>query len=121
MKLKNYETEIQRLALEFRQAIDLAQKNGKFVSDITFYSFPHGCCGDACYLLGQYLLEHDIESTYVCGNYYYDNPEEGAQSHAWILVNELIVDITGDQFNLYEEFINYNIPVCVGKIDAFHK
>lgn len=121
MKLKNYEMETQRLAAKFRQAIDFAKENGEFISDDAFCSFPSGCCGDTCYLLGQYLLDHDISSTYVCGNYYYDNPEEGPQSHAWILINELIVDITADQFMFYNEFINYNLPVYVGNTDAFHK
>ena len=116
-----FEMEIQGLAAKFRRAIDLAKENGKLNFDDIFRAFPRGCCGDTCYRLGQYLLDHDIASTYVCGNYYYDNPEGRWQSHAWIMVNELIVDITGDQFKFSQDFIYYNLPVYVGKTDAFHE
>lgn len=49
----NYETEILRMSAQFRHAIDEAKENSEFVSDIAFRSFPNGCCGDTCYLLGQ--------------------------------------------------------------------
>lgn len=120
MEFKNNKSEILNLAVQFRQAIDTAKEKGEFVSDFAFCSFPRGCCGDTCCLLGQYFLDYGICSTYICGNYYYDNPEEGAQSHAWILANGLIVDIAGDQFKNHKEFINYCIPVYVGGMDAFH-
>ena len=50
---------------------------------------------------------------------YYD--DEGVQSHAWLELSDgVIVDITGDQFKYDKVFLNYNVPVYVGKMDAFH-
>lgn len=113
--------ELEHFAFEFRMAIERAKAEGEFDSDLTFFQFPLACCGDASDLLAQYLLENGIKSTCVCGNRYFDNPETGTQSHAWLLVNGLIIDITGDQFNNQSSYYNYNKRVYVGKGDAFHK
>lgn len=111
---------VEQLASEFRTAIENAKAAGEFEFDFSFSQFPRACCGDTSDLLGQYLLENKIKSTYVCGNRYFDNPEEGTQSHAWLLVDGLIVDITGDQFINNSLYYNYSIPVYVGTGDAFH-
>ena len=112
---------IQQLITQFRCAIDKAKTAGEFVSDISFYKFPRGCCGDASDLLGEYLLENGINSLYVCGNRYFDDPEEGTQSHAWLLVNGMIADITGDQFSDRSCYYNYDITDYYGPCDDFHK
>lgn len=114
------ERRIRKLAIQFRTAIEMAKADGEFNSDFLFPQFPHGCCGDASDLLGQYLLENGIESYYVCGNRYFDDPEEGTQSHAWLLVEGLIVDITGDQFSDRASYYNYDEAVYVGIGDSFH-
>lgn len=108
------------LASQFRAAIDAAQAEGEFERDVAFSHFPRGCCGDAMDLLGEFLLENDIESIYVCGNHYYDNIEEGTQSHAWLLIDNLIVDITRDQFQTDDTYYKYDKSVYVGGGDAFH-
>ena len=55
--------------------------------------FPRGCCGIISELMGDYLNTVGIgEFGYVCGM------KDGA-SHAWLEVDELIADITGDQFS----------------------
>ena len=113
--------EISRLATQFRNAIEHAYALGEFKYELCFKSFPRGCCGDATDLLGQFLLEHGWESDYVCGSYYYDNPELNSQSHAWLRVEGLVVDITGDQFKNREEFLYFGLPVYVGKPGKFHK
>ena len=104
-------------ALKFRQAIEKAKFAGEFTNDRILFKFPTACCGDASCLLGQYLLDYGISSKYVCGMYY-DNT--GCQSHAWIEVGDIIVDITGDQFKLQSKFFYYDIPVFVGKPDEMH-
>lgn len=43
------------------------------------------------------------------------------QSHAWVIVDGLIADITGDQFKNNDEFLRYDVPVYVGEMDEFHK
>lgn len=113
--------DIQYLVTKFRRAIDKAKKNGEFDSDFIFRSFPRGCCGDASDLLGEYLLEHGVRSTYVCGNRYFENPEEGTQSHAWLVVDGLIADITGDQFSDRESYFNCHISDYYGPMDNFHR
>ena len=70
--------------------------------------------------MGEFLLENDIESIYVCGNHYYDNIEDGTQSHAWLLIDNLIVDIMGDQFQTDDTYYRYDKRVYVGGGDAFH-
>lgn len=112
---------LEQFAVRFREAIERAKEAGEFDSDFTFLRFPCACCGDASDLLAQYLLENGIESTYVCGNRYFDDPEEGTQSHAWLLVGRFIVDITGDQFSNRSTYYNYNQQVYVGTGDAFHQ
>jgi len=66
---------------------------------ITLANFPSGSCGDTCLVVGTYL--HEVYGLpmfdYVCG-------ERGSQednswtSHAWLQKDDLIVDITADQF-----------------------
>lgn len=112
---------IQTLISNFRHAVDLAKNNGEFDNDFSFNHFPRGCCGDASDLLGEYLLEHGVQSTYVCGNRDFDDPEEGVQSHAWLLVNGWIADITGDQFSNRSIYFNYDIPDYYGPKDDFHR
>lgn len=113
--------DIQKLVTDFRRAIDAANANGEFDKDFSFNRFPRGCCGDASDLLGEYLLEKDIQSIYVCGNRYFDDPEEGTQSHAWLLVDDMIADITGDQFSDRLIYYNYDIPGYYGPMDDFHR
>ncbi len=66
---------------------------------ISLANFPSGSCGDTCLVVGTYL--HEVCGLplfdYVCG-------ERGSQvdnswtSHAWLKKDDLIVDITADQF-----------------------
>jgi len=110
-----------RLVYQFRNAIDTAKDAGEFFDDFSFCDFPHGCCGDTCDLLAQFLLGHSIRTFYVCGHYY-DGSFEGTQSHAWLLTdNKEIIDITGDQFKNNPKFFNYNKAVHIGSKDTFHK
>lgn len=116
--------EIEQLAIQFRKAMDRAFLNGEFENDtICFFRFPHGCCGDASYLLAKYLLDHGIETQYVCGTHYVWGEEEypDSQSHAWLLDRgENIIDITGDQFSNDSEYNFYNLTTYYGKLDEFH-
>ena len=109
------------LAIQFRDAIDAARDAGEFQGDFSFNSFPRGCCGDASDLLAQFLLENGIKTYYVCGTYS-NGSFDGIQSHAWLItVNNIIVDITGDQFRSNPTFMNYDKPVYVGAKKRFHR
>ena len=147
------DSKIRELVYRFRSAIEVAYKDGKLSSDIIFKRFPHGCCGDTCYLLAEYLKSYGIETIWY-------SAERGEWSHAWLVVkdkrvkepsqrfnfwprevwdvlkeygvdhpeapidvtkynetdlsNGLIIDITADQFEDFDE------PVYVGGLDYFH-
>jgi len=62
-----------------------------------FGSFPHGTCGPVAELMGRIVLEQTGQTgIYVCGG---GHPALGPQqSHAWLEVGGLIVDLTHDQF-----------------------
>lgn len=91
MKLRDFEIdEIRRLGLAFRQAI-MSLPISKFPNSSFFENFPDGCCGDTCHLFAKYLISKGYEVNYVWG-------WKGKQSHAWLELNDLIIDLTADQF-----------------------
>lgn len=146
--------QLKALASRYRVAIEAAHSNDLFVHDIGFDDFPTGSCGDASYLLAEYLRREGVETIWY-------SAERGEWSHAWLVVrdrrvkaptprsfswpeelrgivagygveqpeeevditryeakdleNGIIIDITGDQFDDYE------VPVYVGRVDAFHR
>jgi len=78
------------LATSFRLAVEIVVQTGNVPMHIQ--DFPRGCCGIISELMGDYFNTLEVgEFFYVCGM------KEGA-SHAWLEVDRLIVDITGDQF-----------------------
>ena len=111
---------IQRLVNRFRKAVEEAQEYGAFKNDTTFCNFPTACCGDICFLLGQFLLEHEIPTWRVEGI-------KKLHTHAWLstvdpeVSDEWIVDISGDQYKNDKEFLNYNKRVYVDATDGFHE
>ncbi|MDZ4300185.1 MAG: hypothetical protein U1C13_00855 [Pseudomonas sp.] len=79
------------LATSFRLAVEIVVQTGDVPMHIQ--GFPRGCCGIISELMGDYLNTVGLgEFFYVCGM------NDGA-SHAWLEVDGLIVDITGDQFS----------------------
>lgn len=110
------DNEIFQLAEKFRNAILRANANGEFFRDGFIERFPGGNCGIVCDLLGRYLLEYaNVRSWCTFGKI-------ESESHVWLtLENESIVDITGDQYSNRTGMLHYDLPVYVGRIDAFHK
>ena len=78
-------------------------------------AFPLGSCGDAVPLLGAYLIDVNV------GAFDYIHGERGRQakgdwrSHAWLRCDDLIVDITADQFD------DLTIPVVVTRDDSWYR
>ena len=73
-----------------------------------FDRFPTACCGDSVLLLGAFLEDQGF------GSFYRFSGERGDRSistddwcsHAWAFKNDVIVDITSDQFRDYPgEFV----------------
>jgi hypothetical protein len=94
-----------RLAKTFRNAIEACDKSRL---PVTFSKFPNGACGDASLLLAKFLQEHGYGSfDYVCG-------ERNGHSHAWLQAGDLVVDVTGDQFE------DNKRPVVVESKSSWH-
>ncbi len=111
---------IEKLAKEFRIAIEKAIDNGE--RGFFFDTFPKGQCGNACDLLAHYFLSNGVKYIqYVCGTFRNDNMYD-TQSHVWLIINEnILVDITGDQFKYYDMPLKNETPVHVGEMTDYYK
>lgn len=82
--------ELARLASCARSAIESADRSrwGGYAS------FPSGACGNVSEVLARVMRERlGLDALYVSGTDSVDR-----QSHAWVEVNDVIIDITADQF-----------------------
>lgn len=113
--------ELIRLVKHFRNAIDQAVSNNDFYNIVPFSRFPKGCCDLTCDLLAYYLLDYGIESIQINGKYFDGNPKN-TRNHVWLLTSDnILIDITGDQFEDDPIFLNYNKPIWIGSEDNLHK
>ena len=113
------ESNLFKLASTFRNAIDKAYAAKEFDNVPPFDRFPYGCCGLISHLLAEFLQNIDIKTFYVSGCRYFQNPWH-FQSHAWLKTeNDIMIDITGDQFKNNNDFDYYSVPVYVGQINHF--
>lgn len=113
--------EIKELATQFRIAIESAKNERRFIVDQCFRNFPSGCCGITTELLAKFLMDNGIKSklTYIGGTCREKSLEP--LSHAWLKIdNNIIVDITGDQFKYYPVPFNFNETVYVGLYNDFY-
>ncbi len=109
---------LERLVYNFRDAIETAKENGETAT--FFIKFPTGQCGHTSDMLAQYLIDNGFEPiVYVNGTYYGDEWDD-QWSHTWLVVNEQIVDITGDQFKYHQEPLKNNVPVYIGPANKFY-
>jgi hypothetical protein len=87
--------EIERIARRMRMAIDSFAPE-ELPQSLT--NFPIGACGDAARLLGAFLADEGYTGfNYICGERG-KHEDNTWTSHAWLAREELIVDITADQF-----------------------
>jgi len=88
---------IEAHARRFRAAIESCEPKQL---PITLRDFPKGSCGDASLLLAEYLKSKGIGPlTYVCGQIVTDHQRGDIQTHAWLEMDDIIIDITPDQFD----------------------
>lgn len=73
--------EIKKACLRFRNSIEKARDDRGFNCDFSFAHFPRGCCGDASYLLAEYLRSDGVETIWY-------SSMRGDWSHAWLVVND---------------------------------
>ncbi|WP_331768068.1 hypothetical protein [Embleya sp. NBC_00896] len=85
--------QVRAAAIRFRAAMVCARGAGLFADDcLGLKTFPHGACGNACELLGEYLTSLGL------GEWEIVTGQRHPQTHAWLERDEVIVDITADQF-----------------------
>lgn len=97
---------ISKLATEFRNSIEQLEFE-EYGESCWFSDFPRGCCGDTSDLFIKHLKQYGVKSQYVWGM-------RGKQSHAWIEIDGLIIDLTADQF---EEI---KVPIMVTFDQSMH-
>jgi len=92
--------------VRFRRALEACDRQ---LLPCTFENFPRGACGDTTYLLAKFLEESGFGSfDYVLG-------ERGTWFHAWLQQGDVIVDITGDQFDDMPE------AVFISRASSWHR
>lgn len=85
------ESEIIQITHAFRRGFEIQKGLGLLPEWLQ--GFPSGCCGVASELFGHYLnTQHGLQAEYVCGDL-------DGSSHAWLELDGVVIDITGDQFD----------------------
>lgn len=98
---------------EFRQALEgLARSGFRFDISIT-NSFPHASCDDSSQLLAAYLTDQGFPGALRISG------ESGGRdgelfSHAWLMLDDKHIDITGSQFEDYDQ-----PEIVIRESDAF--
>lgn len=119
--MQNKHLEIQELfsiIVPFRKAIVNALLNREFSRKDRMSNFPYGCCDDSCDLLGYYLYDQFQINTKQINGVYRDSIPEEITNHTWLLLDDIIIDITADQFS---SLIENNNGVYVGVENEFYQ
>jgi hypothetical protein len=90
------EEQILVFALPFRRAIQ-SMSIEEFPNSNFFLNFPRGCCGDTSHLFAKFLSKRGISTKYVWGI------NSNDFSHAWLEYDDIIIDLTADQFQEINE------------------
>lgn len=105
---------IVEFATIFRNAIINVPKN-EFRTSLGSTNFPHACCDDASQLLAAFLSDNGHKKIYRVHGIHGGRNEE-LLTHVWLSYFGLIIDITADQFESYNQ-----PPVIVVFESSFHK
>lgn len=88
---------LEQLAVEFRDGIERLIASDTMISTYGFKArFPYGQCLNSSQMLATYLKEKGIQEVSVISG-----TIGNTESHAWVTVKDVIVDITADQFEEY--------------------
>ena len=102
---------ILQLATRFRIAIENACENDEFNKYYPFNKFPYDCCDMTCELLAEFFHEHNIHTILVNGKHI----DCQTWHHIWLQTdNNIVIDITCDQFNGENGFSDNFPKVHVG-------
>ena len=119
--MQNKHLEIQELfsiIVPFRKAIVNALLNREFSRKDRMSNFPYGCCDDYCDLLAYYLYDRFQINTNQINGVYRDSIPEEITNHAWMLLDDIIIDITADRFS---SLIENDNGVYVGVESEFYQ
>lgn len=98
--------DLRKIAEAFRAILEV---HALTTFDVQFNNFPNGACGASADLLGRYLRQGlGLDAQYVSAERDEDN-----WSHAWTVIDGIIIDITADQFQ--------QPPVVVTRQSAWHE
>jgi len=90
---------------EFRKRLELYRGR----DGLSLEYFPVGACGDASMLLAHHLSKSGF------GPCRYTVGRTGSCTHAWLSDGNLVIDITGDQFE------GFGKPVFIGPATPWHQ
>lgn len=110
---------LEELVSDFRKAIERAKDNcepGEF-----FRKFPTGQCGNTSDMLAQYLIDNGFSPIIYANGTYYGEEWDDRQAHTWLIVDGLLIDITGDQFKYHDAPLKNNVPVYVGPMTEYYE
>jgi len=109
--------ELRPLLADYRTTVqkawspDTAHINGEAGS-------PAGQCGvTSAWLQQQLKTDHDLDTDYIHGSVWLES-KRLTDDHCWLQVNDIILDLTGDQYGLNEVVCGYwrdLIPVYLGR------
>ncbi|MBE6954866.1 MAG: hypothetical protein E7449_03025 [Ruminococcaceae bacterium] len=110
---------LEALVFAFRKAIELAKDNNE--PGCFFKKFPTGQCGHASDMLAQFLIDNGIGPVRYINGTYYGEDGNVMQAHTWLVVEDLVVDITADQFRYHAEPLTNDIPVYIGPMNEYYQ
>lgn len=97
--------QLNTIAARMRRAFELYAAG---TTDTMFEGFPRATCGPVAELIGRYLNEaFGLDAQYV------EAWRSDGWSHAWVIVDDILVDITADQFG--------QAPVIVTRDSPWHQ
>jgi hypothetical protein len=93
-RVDNLHASITALASVCREALEQMSMRQRGVA---LMQFPRGACGAATELMGRLVFEAtNMTGLYLCGIGHPDMPQ---QTHGWLELGGLLVDLTHDQFS----------------------
>lgn len=86
--------DITLIASRFRLILDQLKSTGNLNNSYGFRDFPRGACGDTSDIFIIYMRDvYGIKAEYWMGRL------DNGSIHAWVVINNLYIDLTADQFN----------------------
>lgn len=104
-----------KLVHNFRLVMQNSQPSDFDGTSLSASQFPSACCDDSSQILAAYLSDNGyVGAKLIRGEY--GGRDSELQTHVWLSLNNVNIDITADQFNEY----GYNNPrVIIESNNAF--